>query len=70
MLIPIYPTIVPFVPIEHKPTLFGLMGWLRTGENPLSDLVMRYFTDFYMRHEASVTLKHLFESSSVKGGYW
>ena len=43
---------VPQGPIDNKPALVHVMGWLQPGNNPLSELVMLCFTDSYMRHAA------------------
>ena len=42
--------LVPKSPIDNKPALVQVMAWGRTGDKPLSELMMTQFTDAYMRH--------------------
>ena len=46
----------PEVPINNKPALIQIMAWRLTGAKPLSEPMMAYFTDAYMRHSASMNL--------------
>ena len=48
-------TFVPEVPIYHKPSLIQIMAWRLTGDKPLSESMMAYFTDAYKRHSASMS---------------
>ena len=41
--------------INNIPALVQIMAWRRPGDKPLSDLVMAYYTDAYMRHSASMS---------------
>ena len=41
------------VPISNKPILVQIMAWCRIGKEPLSELVMVYFTGTCMYHTAS-----------------
>ena len=41
---------VPTVPIDNKWTLVQVMAWRRTGDKPLSELMLTQFADVYMRH--------------------
>ena len=43
---------VPKVPIDNKPALVQIMAWRQTGDKPLSEPMMAYFTDVFMRHMA------------------
>ena len=47
-----------FVPkglINNIPALVQIMAWRRPGANPLSEPMMAYFADAYMRHSASMS---------------
>ena len=46
---------VPYGPIHDMPTLIQIMAWRQSGDKPLSDSIMAYFTDAYMRHSASMS---------------
>ena len=35
---------------DNKSALVQVMAWLRTGDKPLSELMLTRFTDVYMRH--------------------
>ena len=39
-------------PINNSPALVQVMVWRRTGERPLSDPAIAYFTEAYMRDSA------------------
>ena len=41
---------IPRNPIHNKPALVQVMGWCRTGDKPLPELMMTQFTDAYKRH--------------------
>ena len=41
---------VPSGPIDIRPALVQVMAWRRTGDMPLSELMLTQFTDAYMRH--------------------
>ena len=36
--------------IDNSPALVQVMVWRRTGDKPLSGLMLTQFTDAYMRH--------------------
>ena len=40
--------------INKIPTLFQIMAWRRPGDKPLSETIMAWVTDAYMRHSASM----------------
>ena len=42
-------------PIENNPALFQILALCRAGDKPLSELVMAYFADAYVRHSASMS---------------
>ena len=46
---------IPKGPIDNKPALCQLMAWRRTGDKPLPEPMMAYFTEAYMRHLASMS---------------
>ena len=48
-------TIVPWGPVDNMTALFQIMVWHWTGNKPLFETTMTYFTDAYMRHSASVS---------------
>ena len=41
-------------PIIIMPGLVQMMPWRRTGDKPLSEAILAWFTDPYMRHSASM----------------
>ena len=41
---------VPRSPVDNKPALVQVMGWRRTGDKPLPELILTQFPDAYMRH--------------------
>ena len=41
---------VPKGPIENKSVLVKVMAWRRTGDKPLSEPMLPWFTDAYMGH--------------------
>ena len=45
---------VPKGPINNMQALVQIMAWRRSGDKPLSEPMMVYFTDAYMRHSASM----------------
>ena len=55
ILIQISQLIVSKGPIDNKPALVQIMACRRTGDKPLSEPMMAYFTDAYMRHSASLS---------------
>ena len=46
---------VPFGRIDNSPALVRMMAWCRIRDNPLSEPMMAYFNDAYMRHSASIS---------------
>ena len=46
---------VPKGPINNIPALVKIMAWRRQGDKPLSEPVVAYFADAYMRHWASMS---------------
>ena len=46
---------VPEVQIYNKPALVQIMAWRLIGAKPLSEPMMAYFTDAYIRHSASMS---------------
>ena len=46
---------VPKGPINNIPALVQVMAWCRTGDKPLSELMMTQFNDAYMRYSASMS---------------
>ena len=55
ILIQISLMIVSKGPIDNKPALVQIMACRRTGDKPLSEPMMAYFTDAYMRYSASMS---------------
>ena len=53
--IKIPPKFVPKDPIESIPALVHIMTWRRTGDEPLSEPIMAYVADAYMRHFVSMS---------------
>ena len=43
---------VPVVPIYNKSALVQIMAWCLTGTKPLSEPMMVYLADAFMRHSA------------------
>ena len=41
---------VPRSPINNNPALVQVMAWRRTDDKPLSELMLTWFIDAYMRH--------------------
>ena len=41
--------------INNKPILVRIMVWLRTGDNSLSEPMIAWFTDAYLRRSASMS---------------
>ena len=41
---------IPRSPNDNKPALVQVMAWRRTGDKPLPELILTYFTKAYMRH--------------------
>ena len=46
---------LPKVPINYKPALVQIMTGCLTGDKPLFEPMMGYFTDTYMRHSALIS---------------
>ena len=46
---------VPEGPIDNKAVLVQVMAWRRTGDKPLSELMLTQFTDAYMRHSGEMS---------------
>ena len=42
-------------PIYNNPALVQIMAWRRTGDRPLSEPMMAYFGDAYIRLSASMS---------------
>ena len=55
ILIKISLRFVPKDPINNIPALVQIMAWRRSGDKPLTESVMTYFTDAYMGHSASMS---------------
>ena len=53
--IKIPPKIVPRTTIDNKPALVQVMAWRRTGDKPLPEPMLTYFTDVYMQHKGEMT---------------
>ena len=47
---------VPMGSIDNKWALIQVMAWRRTGDKPLSTLVLTQFTDIYRRHFGEMSL--------------
>ena len=41
---------VPRIPIDNKPALVQVMTWCRTGNKPLPEPMLNWFSDAYMQH--------------------
>ena len=41
---------VPKCPIDNNPALVAIMAWRRVGDTPLSEPILTWFTDAYLRH--------------------
>ena len=50
ILIKISLKFVPKGPIDNNQPLVQLMGWRQIGDKPLSESVLTWLTDAYMRH--------------------
>ena len=50
ILIKISLELVPKVPIDNKSALIQVMAWHWTGDKPLPEPVLTWFTDAYMRY--------------------
>ena len=50
ILIKISLKFVPYGPIDDTHALAKIMAWFRIGEKPLSEAMLTWFTDAYMRH--------------------
>ena len=46
---------VPQGPINNIPALVQIMAWRRSGDKPLSEPMMAWLNDAYMRHSASIS---------------
>ena len=46
---------VPKGPIDNIPALVQIMAWRRSGDKPLSELMLTQFTDAYMRHKGEMS---------------
>ena len=46
---------VPHGPFNNIPAFIQIMAWRRSGDKPLSEAMMKYVPDAYMRHSASVS---------------
>ena len=45
---------VPRGPINNIPALVQIMAWCWSGDKPLSESLMAWFTDAYMHHSAAM----------------
>ena len=45
---------IPKGSIDSTPALVQIMAWSLTGDMPLSELIVAYFTDAYMSHWVSM----------------
>ena len=50
ILIQILLKFVPKDPIDNNPALVQIMAWRQIGNKPLSEPMLTWFTDKYMRH--------------------
>ena len=41
---------VPMSQVDNTPALVQVMAWRQTGDKPLSEPMLTWFTDAYMRH--------------------
>ena len=48
---------VPHGPFNNIPALVQIMAWRRSGDKPLSEPMMAYIANAYMRHSASMSKK-------------
>ena len=48
---------VPKGPIDNKSALVHVTAWRRSGDKPLTEPMMAWFTDAYMRHSVRVNIK-------------
>ena len=55
ILIKISLKFVPKGPINNNPALVQIMACRQTGDKPLSEPMMAYFTDSYMHHSTSMS---------------
>ena len=55
ILIQISLKFVPKGSINNKPALVQIMAWHQTGNKPLSEPMMAWFTDAYMHHSALIS---------------
>ena len=46
---------IPNGPIDNIPALVQIMAWRRPGDTPLSEPMMVWLADAYMRHSASMS---------------
>ena len=42
-------------PIDNKQALVQVMAWRRTGDKPLPESMLTWFTDAYMRHQGEMS---------------
>ena len=47
--------VIPYGPIDNKSALVQIMAWRWTGDKPVSEPMMAYFTYAYMPHSASLS---------------
>ena len=55
ILIKISLKFVPKGPIDNNQPLVQLMGWRQIGDKPLSESVLTWLTDAYMRHKGEMS---------------
>ena len=46
-------------PVNNNPALVQVMVWHQPGDKPLSEPIMVYFTDAYMRHVDSIGVAYV-----------
>ena len=53
-------------PIDSNPALVQIMAWCRIGDKPLSEPMMDYVSDAYMRHLASIETNPYLSHSKIQ----
>ena len=49
----------PKGPVNNIPTMVQIMAWRRSGDKPLSDSMLTYFTDAYKTHNEMFDIANL-----------
>ena len=49
------PKFIPNGPVSNIPALLETIAWHRPGDKPLSEAVLTWVTDAYMRHEEEMS---------------